>query len=57
VYSMVDYEADHQVLLEALERHDPRSPELVRDHLRLSARLISAEIGQLAAVATREQES
>ena len=57
VYSMLDYEADHRVLLQALERHDPRSPELVRDHLRLSARLISAEIGQLAAVATREQES
>jgi DNA-binding GntR family transcriptional regulator len=47
VYSMLDYESDHRVLLEALERRDERSPELVGDHLRLSARLISEELSRL----------
>jgi DNA-binding GntR family transcriptional regulator len=48
VYSPVEYAADHRVLLEALERRDPSSPELLRDHLRLSARLIATEIGRLS---------
>ncbi len=48
VYSPLEYAADHRVLLEALLRRDANSPELVREHLRLSARLIAAEIGRLA---------
>lgn len=47
-YPMSDYEADHRVVLEALERRDPRAPELVRDHLRLSASLIAREITRLS---------
>jgi DNA-binding GntR family transcriptional regulator len=47
VYSPFDYVADHTVLLDALVRHDPDAPELVRDHLQLSARLIGEEIGRL----------
>lgn len=48
VYSMVDYGSDHRVLLDALEQHDPCAPELVRDHLRMSAELIAGEIGRPA---------
>jgi DNA-binding GntR family transcriptional regulator len=47
VYSPIEYAADHTVLLEAIERRDPTSPDLVRDHLRLSARLIGGEIRRL----------
>jgi DNA-binding GntR family transcriptional regulator len=47
VYSPIDYTADHSVLLEAIVRRDPGAPELVRDHLRLSAALIAGEIGRL----------
>lgn len=48
VYEPFDYAADHTVLLEAIARRDPAGPELVADHLRLSARLIGAEIRRLA---------
>ena len=54
VYSPVDYAADHRVLLEALERRDPSSPELLRDHLLLSARLIATEIGRLSSTSIEE---
>ncbi|MBV9603721.1 MAG: GntR family transcriptional regulator [Solirubrobacterales bacterium] len=47
VYSPIDYTADHTVLLEAIFRRDPEAPELVRDHLRLSAELIAGEVGRL----------
>jgi DNA-binding GntR family transcriptional regulator len=47
VYSPIDYTADHSVLLEAIVRRDPGAPELVRDHLRLSAALIAGEIARL----------
>jgi DNA-binding GntR family transcriptional regulator len=48
VYSPMDYAADHTVLLEAIARRDPAAPDLVCDHLRLSARLIGGEVGRLA---------
>jgi DNA-binding GntR family transcriptional regulator len=44
VYSPVRYAADHTVLLEAIARRDPAAPDLLRDHLRLSAKLIADEI-------------
>ena len=47
VYSPIDYTADHSVLLEAIVRRDPGAPELVRDHLRLSAALIAGEIARI----------
>jgi DNA-binding GntR family transcriptional regulator len=48
VYSPIEYAADHTILFEAIARRDPAAPDLVKDHLRLSARLIAAEIGRLA---------
>lgn len=47
VYSPIDYAADHGVLLDSIARRDPAAPELVRDHLRLSAGLIAGEIARL----------
>jgi DNA-binding GntR family transcriptional regulator len=47
VYSPIDYTADHTVLLEAIVRRDPAAPDLVQDHLRLSAELIAGEIDRL----------
>jgi DNA-binding GntR family transcriptional regulator len=44
-YPWRSYVSDHEELFEALERRDPRAPELVADHLRLSADLIQGEIG------------
>jgi DNA-binding GntR family transcriptional regulator len=40
VYPEADYVGDHERLLDALERRDPDTPELIAEHLRLSARLI-----------------
>jgi DNA-binding GntR family transcriptional regulator len=51
VYSPVDYTADHTVLFEAIVRRDPAAPDLVRDHLRLSAELIAGEIARLTQAA------
>lgn len=48
VYSPIEYAADHTILLDAIARRDPAAPELVKDHLRLSARLIGEEIGRLS---------
>jgi DNA-binding GntR family transcriptional regulator len=48
VYSPATYEADHTVLFDALARRDPAAPDLVAEHLRLSARLIAGEIGRLS---------
>lgn len=44
VYPWGDYVTDHARLLEALERRDPGAPDLVSEHLRLSARLIAGEL-------------
>jgi DNA-binding GntR family transcriptional regulator len=48
VYSPIEYAADHTILLDAIARRDPAAPQLVCDHLRLSARLIAGEIDRLA---------
>jgi DNA-binding GntR family transcriptional regulator len=48
VYSPIAYAADHTILFDAIARRDPAAPELVGDHLRLSARLISAELDRMS---------
>jgi DNA-binding GntR family transcriptional regulator len=45
-YPWNDYVTDHVRLLEALEQGDPRAPDLVSEHLRLSARLIAEELSR-----------
>jgi DNA-binding GntR family transcriptional regulator len=45
-YPWKDYVTDHVRLLEALAAGDPRAPELVSEHLRLSARLIADELSR-----------
>jgi DNA-binding GntR family transcriptional regulator len=45
-YPWTDYVADHERLLEALAECDPRAPDLVSEHLRLSARLIADELSR-----------
>jgi DNA-binding GntR family transcriptional regulator len=48
LYPPTDYAGEHERLLEALERRDPRTPDLVAQHLRLSARLIGDELAREA---------
>lgn len=55
-YPQMDYVADHTRLLEALERRDPQTPELVAEHLRFSAELIRAELEREIA-GTNEEEN
>ena len=43
-YPWRTYVSDHEQLFVALQRHDPRLPELVAGHLRLSADLIGGEL-------------
>jgi DNA-binding GntR family transcriptional regulator len=43
-YPWSDYVTDHERLFDAIERRDPRAPEYVIEHLRLSARLIGEEL-------------
>ena len=43
-YPWSDYVSDHERLFDAIERGDPRAPEYVIEHLRLSARLIGEEL-------------
>jgi DNA-binding GntR family transcriptional regulator len=43
-YPWSDYVSDHERLFEAIEQRDPRAPEYVIEHLRLSARLIGDEL-------------
>ncbi len=43
-YPWQTYIADHELLFEALTRRDPRAPELVAEHLRMSVELIEEEI-------------
>ena len=40
VYPWRTYAKDHEKLITALQRSDPKTPELVAQHLRLSARLL-----------------
>lgn len=51
VYSPIDYAADHTLLLDAIARRDTGAPELVRDHLRLSAKLIAGELNRISETA------
>ena len=39
------YAGDHKQLVEALRRRDPNTPGLVAEHLRLTSRLISGQVG------------
>jgi DNA-binding GntR family transcriptional regulator len=39
-YSRRTYAGDHRKLVKALRRRDPRTPDLVAEHLRLTSRLI-----------------
>jgi len=43
-YPWSDYVSDHERLFEAIEQRDPRAPQYVIEHLRLSARLIGDEL-------------
>jgi DNA-binding GntR family transcriptional regulator len=43
-YPWSTYVTDHVRLLEAIERRDPATPDLVADHLRLSKDLIASEL-------------
>jgi DNA-binding GntR family transcriptional regulator len=43
-YPWSDYVRDHERVFDAIERRDPQAPELVVEHLRLSARLIGDEL-------------
>ena len=46
MYPATDYVSDHERLLDALDRRDPRTPELFAQHLRLSADLIGDELAR-----------
>jgi len=48
VYSRSDYVADHQVLLDAIERRDPAVRDRVREHLELTMRLLAEEATRYA---------
>jgi DNA-binding GntR family transcriptional regulator len=43
-YPSRTYAGDHRELVEALRRRDPKTPDLVAEHLRLASRLISGEV-------------
>src|SRR5215216_7772075 len=43
-YPWSDYVTDHERLFDAIEGRDPRAPDYAVEHLRLSARLIGAEL-------------
>jgi DNA-binding GntR family transcriptional regulator len=45
-YAWSDYVGDHERLFEAIERRDPRAPDIVSEHLRLSAQLIGDELAR-----------
>jgi DNA-binding GntR family transcriptional regulator len=45
-YPWSDYVGDHERLFEAIEGRDPHAPDLVGEHLRLSARLIAEELAR-----------
>lgn len=55
-YPWRTYVSDHEKLLDALRRRDPHLPQLVADHLQLSADLIGGEIaGREDGAAARAQ--
>ena len=43
-YPWSDYVSDHERIFDAIEQRDPRAPDIVVDHLRLSAELIGEEL-------------
>jgi DNA-binding GntR family transcriptional regulator len=43
-YAWAEYVSDHERLFDAIEQRDPRAPDYVIEHLRLSARLIGEEL-------------
>jgi DNA-binding GntR family transcriptional regulator len=43
-YPWSDYVSDHERIFEAIEQRDPRAPDVVVEHLRLSAELIGEEL-------------
>ena len=43
-YPRRTYAGDHRELVDALRRRDPKTPDLVAEHLRLTSRLISGEV-------------
>jgi DNA-binding GntR family transcriptional regulator len=45
-YPWSDYIGDHERLFDAIEQRDPRAPQLVAEHLRLSAQLIGDELAR-----------
>lgn len=45
-YPRRTYAGDHRELVDALRRRDPRTPDLVAEHLRLTSRLISSEVSE-----------
>jgi DNA-binding GntR family transcriptional regulator len=45
-YPWSDYVGDHERLFEAIERRDPHAPDVVSEHLRLSAQLIGDELAR-----------
>jgi DNA-binding GntR family transcriptional regulator len=49
LYPWATYISDHARVVEALERRDGDAPELIAEHLRLSARLIAGELEHEAA--------
>jgi DNA-binding GntR family transcriptional regulator len=55
-YPWTDYVSDHVRLLEAFERKDPRAPDLVAEHLRLSSRLIAEELSRESADARADKQ-
>jgi DNA-binding GntR family transcriptional regulator len=46
LYPATDYVSDHERLVDALESRDPRTPDLIAEHLRLSARLIGDQLAR-----------
>lgn len=54
-YPWRTYVRDHEKVLRALQRRDPRTPDIVAEHLRLSADLIGGEIAATGAAATQRR--
>ena len=56
VYPAMEYAADHQLILDAIDARDPGVLDVVREHLRLSARLIVEETLRYASRAKAAKE-
>lgn len=48
VYPLTDYAGDHRILFDAIVERDPEADDKIRQHLRLSARLIAGELQRMA---------